>query len=359
MTRSAEVLIQAGHEGRVPGEATGARGPLGNEIDWTPIVANEATRVLRAAGISVIREDATFDDTTNLVNLALFIHFDGNSDPCATGASVGYKPRSVDPTLSDKPAADAWKTLYSRYFPFPWMPDNFTNNLSGYYGYTFTRTSIAELVIELGAISCPQQAAWLKPRLTWIGRLIAHFVSQQIGRGNIPDPGPFNPLAPEAERALPEHLEAERALLEHLEAEAVSGIVLDDGRLSECADEIIMLEPEVLGIEMHRALDMAEAVPPQARGHMSPAYDTEYALKAQLAGQIQQSAAARGLTALHMSQSTGLSQSEITRLLHNRVAELSLGSLLHVLNQLGHSVELVVSVEERAPEDTYLVVRRG
>ena len=36
----ADVFIQAGHEGRTSG-ATGASGPLGNEIDWNPIVANE------------------------------------------------------------------------------------------------------------------------------------------------------------------------------------------------------------------------------------------------------------------------------------------------------------------------------
>ena len=54
----ADVFIQAGHE-NTPDNKTGGEGPLGNEIDWTPIVADEATRILRQAGVSTIREDAS------------------------------------------------------------------------------------------------------------------------------------------------------------------------------------------------------------------------------------------------------------------------------------------------------------
>ena len=53
-----DVLIQAGHQ-NTPDNKTGGEGPLGNEIDWTPIVADEATRILRSAGVSTIREDAS------------------------------------------------------------------------------------------------------------------------------------------------------------------------------------------------------------------------------------------------------------------------------------------------------------
>src|SRR5262249_47649736 len=52
-----DVVIQAGHED-TPDDATGGEGPLGNEIDWTPIVANEAVRVLRATGVDAIKETA-------------------------------------------------------------------------------------------------------------------------------------------------------------------------------------------------------------------------------------------------------------------------------------------------------------
>jgi hypothetical protein len=42
---SADVFIQAGHKGRTTGN-TGATSPLGNEIEWTPIVADEAIRIM-------------------------------------------------------------------------------------------------------------------------------------------------------------------------------------------------------------------------------------------------------------------------------------------------------------------------
>jgi N-acetylmuramoyl-L-alanine amidase len=49
---TADVFIQAGHEGRTTG-ATGGESQWGKEIEWTPIVADEATQILRDAGITV------------------------------------------------------------------------------------------------------------------------------------------------------------------------------------------------------------------------------------------------------------------------------------------------------------------
>jgi len=181
--KKADVLIQAGHQHPIPGRE-GASSPWGSELKWNPIVADEATRLLQAAGVRVIREDASFDDYYE-VALAIFIHFDGNKYPCSSGAMVGYN----DP--SDEPAAREWKALYGKYWPFRWMKDNLTTNLSGYYGYDYTYTTDAEFVIELGELTCKKQATWLKPRLQWLGGLIAHFISQRLGKGNIPDPGPF------------------------------------------------------------------------------------------------------------------------------------------------------------------------
>lgn len=177
----ADVFIQAGHEGRTSGK-TGAVSQFGREIDWTPVVADAATYHLRQAGFSVIRAHADWKPTTN-TKLALFIHFDGNAaNPCSTGASIGYD----DP--SDRPAAIAWRRLYSQHFP-RWKPDNFTKNLSQYYMFKRTRTSDAELVLELGAMGCPEQALWLGPRLPQLGQLIAHFAATRMGRGNrVPRP---------------------------------------------------------------------------------------------------------------------------------------------------------------------------
>lgn len=173
----AEIYIQAGHEGRTTG-ATGTQSKYGREIDWTPVVADEATRILREAGIKVIRSKA---DRRRLskVNLALSIHFDGCANACATGASIGYD----DPT--DQPAAIAWKEFYSQYFRYHWKPDNFTPNLSNYYNFRYTITKDAELVLELGDLTCPDQAKWLKNNLFQLGHMVAYFAAERIGKGHL------------------------------------------------------------------------------------------------------------------------------------------------------------------------------
>lgn len=176
----ADVYIQAGHEGRFFGN-TGSVSKYGREIDWTKIVADEATHLLRNAGISVIRAPADMKQES-VVRLALSIHFDGSKRPCATGASVGLN------NPSDKSAARAWKHLYGTIFPFKWMPDNFSDNLKYYYNYRYTLASDAELVLELGEMSCPRQARWMKPRLKKLGALIAYFAAQRIGVSGIRKP---------------------------------------------------------------------------------------------------------------------------------------------------------------------------
>lgn len=173
----AEIYIQAGHEGRTKG-ATGTQSSFGREIDWTPIVADEATKILREAGITVIRSKADHYRYSK-VDLALSIHFDGCATQCATGASIGYD----DPT--DKPAADAWKEYYSTVFNFNWKPDNFTKNLSNYYNFKYTITKDAELVLELGDLTCPEQAKWLKEHLHDLGYHVAYFAADRIGKAHL------------------------------------------------------------------------------------------------------------------------------------------------------------------------------
>ncbi len=187
---AANVLISAGHEGRPASCAhfpqhhcnLGANG----ERAWTPVVADAATRVLRAHGISVIRKPADFTGSYD-VDAAIFIHFDGSDRACATGASIGYHHPS------DKSMADAWRALYSRYFPFRFMPDNFTDGLRDYYGFRQVNDRKGALVLELGELTCPSDRAWLAPRLQWEGAMIAYFLSQRIGTGNVPDPGSYAP----------------------------------------------------------------------------------------------------------------------------------------------------------------------
>jgi len=184
-----DVVIQAGHED-TPDSATGGEGPLGREIDWTPIVANEAVRVLKAAGVAAVKETAHIKVTKQhyRCKLALFIHFDA-PDSGEAGPSVGYDH------ASDAEAAEQWKTLYKEFFPFPdtWRPDNATDREKFYYAFKYTATSDAEFLIEFGDLQSLRQAKWLKPRLVWLGQLVAHFVSSRIGKGKVPKPAAFTP----------------------------------------------------------------------------------------------------------------------------------------------------------------------
>src|SRR5215469_7600808 len=179
-----DVVIQAGHED-TPDSATGGEGPLGREIDWTPIVANEAVRVLKAAGVAAVKETAHIKVTKQhyRCKLALFIHFDA-PDSGEAGPSVGYDH------ASDAEAAEQWKTLYKEFFPFPdtWRPDNATDREKFYYAFKYTATSDAEFLIEFGDLQSLRQSKWLKPRLVWLGQLVAHFVSSRIRKGKVPKP---------------------------------------------------------------------------------------------------------------------------------------------------------------------------
>jgi N-acetylmuramoyl-L-alanine amidase len=192
MSAQFDVLIQAGHEGRTSG-ATGAVGDLGREIDWTPIVANSAMGALQSAGISVLRKSANLglqDAEKYRAKIAIFIHFDGSDDACASGASVGYPADDVS-----HDAAQKWKALYESYWPvgsgFKWMGDNFTIDLKQYYGFRRVQGDGAKIVLELGEITCADQAGWLKPRLAWAGQLIAYFVSKQLGGDRVQRPDPL------------------------------------------------------------------------------------------------------------------------------------------------------------------------
>jgi hypothetical protein len=180
-----DVLISAGHEGR---PASCARFPqhhcnLGaaGERAWTPIVADDATAILRSHGVSVARRPADFSGHYR-VDAALFIHFDGSQPPCLSSASIGYAHRR------DKPAAAAWHKLYSKYWPYGFQRDNFTASLRQYYAFKQVDARDASLVLELGEITCPAQRAWLAQHLHWEGALLAYYLSALIGKGNVPRP---------------------------------------------------------------------------------------------------------------------------------------------------------------------------
>ena len=184
-----DVLIQAGHE--CCPEEGGSTGPCGNEIDWTPVVADEATRILRSAGLTVLRCDAFFDipNREYSTDIAVFLHFDGSSSHNSK-ASVGYatSPQFSSHLQEDADIGKQWKSLYSNFWPYGFMDDNFTPSLERYYGYKPVTARKGKLLIEFGDLSNDAQAEWLFPRLKFLGQLVAFFLSQRLGRGEVPSP---------------------------------------------------------------------------------------------------------------------------------------------------------------------------
>lgn len=168
------VLIQEGHVGRTKGNigsvANGFR-----ELDWNEKVGKRVAEIIERKGIQVTRVGASIPISNTIVGVA--IHFDGSDYPCATGASIGH-----DGSRSSRIMARHWKEQYRRFYPFRWHRDNFTTNLSHYYGFNRINASKGFLVLELGEITCKKQTDWLEPRLNQVADKIAQFLLKELER---------------------------------------------------------------------------------------------------------------------------------------------------------------------------------
>jgi hypothetical protein len=94
-----------------------------------------------------------------------------------TGASIGHNSSRASKLLAKR-----WRAEYGDFFPFKWHRDNFTKNLSDYYGFSKVTTSKGFLVMELGEITCEEQTVWLEPRLGEVAAKIAHFIIKELKR---------------------------------------------------------------------------------------------------------------------------------------------------------------------------------
>jgi len=168
------VLIQAGHVGRTKGNIGSIHNGL-VESKWNQRVAIRVEDILKKRGILVERVGAKIPTTT--ATIAVAIHFDGSNRECATGASIGH-----DGSLASKILAKHWRQEYGRFFPFKWHRDNYTKNLSHYYGFSNVTTSKGFLVLELGEITCKKQTDWLEPRLGEVASKIAYFIIKELKR---------------------------------------------------------------------------------------------------------------------------------------------------------------------------------
>jgi predicted XRE-type DNA-binding protein len=79
----------------------------------------------------------------------------------------------------------------------------------------------------------------------------------------------------------------------------------------------------------------------------------ERLLKAELAFRIGQLIKKKGLTQAQVTERTALDQPKVSRLLRGELSGFSSDRLFAVLNRLGHSVEVRISVKERSPEKSH------
>jgi hypothetical protein len=174
-----DVVVQAGHEGRPASCAPmhvvacniGAAAGRDREIAWTPIVADAATATLRAAGLTVARHPADYA-AHDVARIAVFLHFDG-APPCASGASAGFPP------AQGRALAARWERVYTAWFPYRFVGENITTNESRYYGFRKVNAP-RKLLIEFGELTCPTQAAWLRPRLHDLGVFLGRFLIAEL-----------------------------------------------------------------------------------------------------------------------------------------------------------------------------------
>jgi hypothetical protein len=167
------VLLQAGHEGRTNGNIGSINGKY-REMDWNTLVTKEIEKELKRHDIDVTRVGAKIPFANT--RIAIAIHFDGSKRPCSTGASIGYDTKNINV----KRIASHWKSIYKDYFPYKWHRDNFTKNLSDYYGFSRVNSEKGFLVLELGEITCSEQVKWLEPRLDLIATKIADFIIDEL-----------------------------------------------------------------------------------------------------------------------------------------------------------------------------------
>jgi predicted XRE-type DNA-binding protein len=71
---------------------------------------------------------------------------------------------------------------------------------------------------------------------------------------------------------------------------------------------------------------------------------------------IEQFIEQKGWTQAQAASVIGLTQPQVSLLLRGRLAGFSIDRLLTILNRLGHSIEVRISAEERAPDEARLFV---
>ena len=151
-----KVLVQAGHVApREPGFESGTG--TTREQEFTHKVATQLVKMLD--------DDARFDgiycpgDIPNGIKVDAFVseHGDGSASRTASGFCFGYPDYAVNRKLAG--------FISEEYIKLPGHPpkktDNYTRNLSGYYGFGRVNTTGPEVLVESGFLTNPTEQAWL------------------------------------------------------------------------------------------------------------------------------------------------------------------------------------------------------
>jgi hypothetical protein len=176
-----DVVVQAGHQGRpksckpmhVKHCNLGARLGTQREQDWTPIVAHAAATELQHDGFTVKYRPADYRGHDR-ARAAVFLHFDGNSEPCSGGASVGFPPGA------DRAFVHDWVQRYRAFFPYHFAGENISHNEKTYYAYRRVTTPGRTMLIEFGEMTCAAQERWMEPRLHELGIEVARFIRSEL-----------------------------------------------------------------------------------------------------------------------------------------------------------------------------------
>jgi predicted XRE-type DNA-binding protein len=106
------------------------------------------------------------------------------------------------------------------------------------------------------------------------------------------------------------------------------------------------------------ALESVDITPSSGNvfGDLGLPHPEERRLKAELTIRIEQFIEQKGWTQAQAASVIGLTQPQVSLLLRGRLAGFSIDRLLTILNRLGHSIEVRISAEERAPDEARLFV---
>lgn len=150
------ILVQKGHVApREPGfeQATGTR----YEQEFVTKVADALARIFEKDDrFKAIIVPGNIPDGIK-VEAALFLHGDGSVNPHATGYSFGYPDYIVNREFA--------RLIDFEFQKIPGHPthhrDNYTGDMSGYYGFRRVETLGPEVLIEHGFLSNPGERLWL------------------------------------------------------------------------------------------------------------------------------------------------------------------------------------------------------